>query len=655
MVELKLPRGKSFSNRLTISVLTFIVIVVLSALYFFVVNQAPDNSIVTSDQKPSSDLAALMIATLDAKEAPALLLKGYYVKLGDHDYKVYQKNGRVFTHQDDRDQRLQAGDVVYKDGKAYLVGKDGQLHPLKEGDLTHIKGKPYVWHNGKWVAENALPNGASPGDFVIKGGHLYRVGADGKLHPFNGKLKAGDIVWKQGKAYIVGKEGQLHPLKNGQIVTINGKPYEWKNGHLVPLSKIGVRPGDLVYKDGQYYQMGADGKLHLYHGALKPGQTVYKDGKIYRVGPNGQLQLVKDGTLVTEGGKAYTIENGQLVLRQEPCEIFHQNGKTYIINKDGRYKPFLKGDKCTAPNGKTIMLEHNKIVVFSQKPKASKSLWTVDMSKTSRQAMAAPIAIIHGDSDLNTKNIPQIGGLAKAQNSLNVADVANSYAMQNGQSAKIAFMRRAKTQTSGLLNSRVQQNHSAYALTPGAIIPATLETGIDSDLPGTIVAQVSQNVYDSRKGKSLLIPQGTKVIGHYDSQVTYGQNRVLMVWQRLEFPNGNSFDLQGMPGVDLAGFSGLHDTVDNHYFKIFGSALLFSLFGAASQMSQPNNTGNGGPSNQQIIYSAVGQQMTQVSSKQIEKNMGIQPTIKIRPGDNFNILVTRAMVFDGPYRFDRGL
>jgi type IV secretion system protein TrbI len=115
----------------------------------------------------------------------------------------------------------------------------------------------------------------------------------------------------------------------------------------------------------------------------------------------------------------------------------------------------------------------------------------------------------------------------------------------------------------------------------GTIIPATLVTGINSDLPGTMIGKVRRNVYDTVTGNYLLIPQGTTLIGNYDSKVVFGQSRVLIVWSRLIFPNGSSFDLQGMPGVDLTGMAGLHDQVDNHYKRIFGSALLFSVFGAA--------------------------------------------------------------------------
>lgn len=170
-------------------------------------------------------------------------------------------------------------------------------------------------------------------------------------------------------------------------------------------------------------------------------------------------------------------------------------------------------------------------------------------------------------------------------------------------------------------------------------------------MPGAITAQVSRNVYDTRTGDYLLIPQGTKLFGQYDSQISYGQSRVIMVWSKLTFPDASTYDLQGMPGADLSGFSGISDQVNNHYVKIFGSALLFSLFGAGSQLSQPANTGSG-QSNSQIIYGAIGQQMTQAATKQIEHNMQIQPTLTIRTGTHFNILVTREMVFDQPYQFD---
>ncbi len=262
-----------------------------------------------------------------------------------------------------------------------------------------------------------------------------------------------------------------------------------------------------------------------------------------------------------------------------------------------------------------------------------------------------------GQGDLTTQR--GLSGLAAQENQLNaMAQSALSglgqsghYKAQNGQGEKTAFLQAARQKDNKFyLNSKLTKPVSPYEVKAGTIIPATLLTGIDSDLPGQITAQVSQNVYDTVTGNDLLIPQGTRIIGLYDSKVTYGQSRVLIAWTRLIYPNGDSFDLEGQPGVDLMGMAGLHDLVDNHYVRIFGSALMFSLFGALGQLSQPQQA-NGTLTNQQIIYGAIGQQMSQTGAQWVEKNINIQPTLKIRPGSVFNILLTRDMVLPGPYQY----
>ncbi len=226
----------------------------------------------------------------------------------------------------------------------------------------------------------------------------------------------------------------------------------------------------------------------------------------------------------------------------------------------------------------------------------------------------------------------------------------SAYNQQNMQPQKTAFLNQASTQNSDYLNQAVQSPVSPYEVQAGSIIPAELVTGIDSDLPGQILAIVRENVYDTPTGNNLLIPQGSKLVGAYDSQVAYGQTRVLMAWSRIIFPNGSSLDLEGMPGVDLSGMAGLHDLVDEHYTRIFGSALLFSLFGALGQLSQPQqSTTNGALTNQQIIAASIGQEFSQTGAQLAQKNINIQPTIEIRPGDLFNVFVTKDVVFPGAY------
>ncbi len=226
---------------------------------------------------------------------------------------------------------------------------------------------------------------------------------------------------------------------------------------------------------------------------------------------------------------------------------------------------------------------------------------------------------------------------------------SGGYQKQNMQSEKAAFLKAATQKDDKFyLNSKLTKPISPFEVKAGTIIPATLLTGVTSDLPGQITAQVSQNVYDTITGNYLLIPQGTRVLGLYDSKVAYGQSRVLIAWSRLIYPSGDSFDLEGQPGVDLMGMAGMHDLVDNHYTRVFGSALMFSMFGALGQLSQPQQD-NGVLTNQQIIYGAIGQQMSQTGAQLVEKNIEIQPTLQIRPGSNFNILLTRDMVLPGPY------
>jgi len=143
-------------------------------------------------------------------------------------------------------------------------------------------------------------------------------------------------------------------------------------------------------------------------------------------------------------------------------------------------------------------------------------------------------------------------------------------------------------------NERTQAPRSAFELRAGFVLPATMISGINSDLPGQLMAQVSQNVYDTATGRHLLVPQGTRLVGSYSSDVIYGQSRILIAWQRLIFPDGKALDLGSMPGADSAGFSGLSDQVNNHYVRLFANAFLMSGITAAVSLSQDkggNQTG----------------------------------------------------------------
>ena len=197
--------------------------------------------------------------------------------------------------------------------------------------------------------------------------------------------------------------------------------------------------------------------------------------------------------------------------------------------------------------------------------------------------------------------------------------------------------------------SRVQDPISEYQIMAGTVLPAMMVTEINSDLPGEILGQVSRNIYDSQQ-RHLLIPRGTRVIGRYDSQVALGQSRVLIAWTRLIFPDGRSLSLPGLPTQDLRGAAGLRSRVDNHYGRLYGQAILLSIIGAGAQLSQPQqSTVFVPPSAGQVAAGALGQELSQVSMETIRRNMDVRPTLQVRPGTPFYIILERDLILEGPY------
>jgi type IV secretory pathway VirB10-like protein len=200
------------------------------------------------------------------------------------------------------------------------------------------------------------------------------------------------------------------------------------------------------------------------------------------------------------------------------------------------------------------------------------------------------------------------------------------------------------------LNSRPEAPASPYELRAGFVVPATLISGVNSELPGQIVAQVSQDVYDTPLGRHKLIPQGARLVGSYASDIAFGQKRILVAWQRIVFPDGKAMDTGAMPGADSAGYAGFKDQVNNHYVRLFSSAVLMSAVTAGIAMSQPESGGtNARPTSSSAISEALGQQLGQVTAQLIAKNLNIAPTLEIRPGYRFNVIVTKDMTFSKPY------
>lgn len=188
---------------------------------------------------------------------------------------------------------------------------------------------------------------------------------------------------------------------------------------------------------------------------------------------------------------------------------------------------------------------------------------------------------------------------------------------------------------------------SPYEVKAGTIIPSSLITGINSDLPGQIVGQVRENVYDTVTGNYLLIPQGSRLLASYDSAVTFGQARVLVCWNRLIRPDGVSIGLECMPGIDLSGYAGFADDVDHHWFRIITGVALGTLLSATAQRSQ-GDVGGYNPTVPQLWAASSGASLKQAGQAITQKNLAIPPTIAVRPGYSVNVLVTKDIVIP-PY------
>lgn len=189
---------------------------------------------------------------------------------------------------------------------------------------------------------------------------------------------------------------------------------------------------------------------------------------------------------------------------------------------------------------------------------------------------------------------------------------------------------------------RVEAPASPYVLQAGSVIPAALITGIRSDLPGQIIAQVTQPVYDSPTGSILLIPQGTRIIGEYDNDVSFGQRRVLLVWNRLIFPDGRSLVLERLPGADASGYAGLEDGVDYHWWDLMKAAGLSTILAIGTELA----AGDEEDRLVRAVRDGAQDTVDQAGQQIVQRQLQVAPTLTIRPGFPVRILVSRDLVFE---------
>ena len=247
------------------------------------------------------------------------------------------------------------------------------------------------------------------------------------------------------------------------------------------------------------------------------------------------------------------------------------------------------------------------------------------------------------------------GGTASRTTSTPSVDAATALPMPNlaslglapppatpsAQDRQQAFLN-APADRSTVSADRMVAPASPNILQAGAVIPAALITGIRSDLPGQITAQVTQNVYDSPTGRILLVPQGTRLIGQYDNNVGFGQSRVLLVWTRMILPNGRSIVLERQPGADAQGYAGLQDGVDYHWWDLAKAAALSTLLSVGA------NTGSSGEQGDiaRAIRQGASDSVSQTGQQIVGRQLNIAPTLTIRPGFPVRVIVTRDLILE---------
>ncbi|WP_306030092.1 TrbI/VirB10 family protein [Stappia sp. MMSF_3263] len=283
------------------------------------------------------------------------------------------------------------------------------------------------------------------------------------------------------------------------------------------------------------------------------------------------------------------------------------------------------------PGGEEISREQQRLAEQALQAKESEVFFRIE---------ARPSA--SGGADPQAVSQPQLTGL-EAQASPDPVGLGLD-GDPNGQQRKLEFL--GKRDGGGIYNPHsLRTPASAHQVMAGSVIAASLMTGINSDLPGQVLAQVTENVYDTVTGRTLLIPQGARLIGTYDSVVAFGQSRALLVWQRIILPDGSSIEIDNLPATDMAGYAGLEDEVDFHTWRLVKGVALATLLGVGTELSL------GGEESELVraVREATQTNVSRAGQRITEKSLDIQPTIKIRPGWPLKVIVRKDLVLR-PYR-----
>jgi type IV secretory pathway VirB10-like protein len=397
------------------------------------------------------------------------------------------------------------------------------------------------------------------------------------------------------------------------------------------------------------------------------GPATQAGGEFIKSIPDGTAPFARKGRLDLQPPPQAGQEK-----RAEPCGSNPQTGQAYRLNAqtgqpcDGlpqervvvRQAPAPRPQPVAAPSlAEEATPEERRLAAAYARDQEARVAPT-GVRTTSNSAGFAPSPAIPSGSD----DLAQVAALTRAVGSSAAPSAAgdlrqpvrpaeNEYEGQNMQNGKEAFLTSARTrQQNDYLTAARIAPLSMYEIKAGWEIPAALEQSLNSDLPGELKALVMASVYDTATGRYLLIPQGSRLVGKYDSRVAYGQDGVQVAWNRIIFPDASSIDLNGMVGLDAHGSAGLRDKVDRHYARMLGFSALTSLFTAAFEISQRRNQSVlAYPSPGEAAASAVGRELSQTGSQITRRNLNVQPTIKVPAGYKFTVRVNRDILFEAPY------
>jgi len=355
--------------------------------------------------------------------------------------------------------------------------------------------------------------------------------------------------------------------------------------------------------------------------------------------------------LAIMGGAAGIAIGGALLYALQPAkpkatenlyDSDRANRSELVTGAPGDYDKIPKlGDPLPGDLGRPILSAREKDVAVPAPPMGA--------PPSDPRAMAAEQARARAVQERDSARASEIflGGGVSVPSSLPVlGDAALPPSLGNAPIDQTAADRQNDFLTgrsSGPVESgaRIVGPSSPHVLQAGSVIPAAMITGIRSDLPGQITAQVTENVYDSPTGSILLIPQGARLIGEYDSAIADGQSRVLLVWERLILPGGRSIALDRQPGADASGRAGLADRTDHHWGRVLRAALVSTLIGIGAE------AGSGGDDALvRALRDGTQDSVNQAGQRIVEREMKVPPTLTIRPGYPLRVIVTRDLIFE---------